>query len=371
MKILKYLLIFSAVALTLGCSGNDPDPEPDPGPEPPKPSGDVELSLDRTVIHANGEDAAEFIVIVNGEQVTEGVTIYNAQTNEPLSGLTFTTTETGTYSFWASYEASNSARVTLTAIAFPVPELPADPNPDGRAFVRKVLLTQFTGTGCGWCPGMITIMGQMLDEEDYASKVELAAAHNFNSDDPCYLSQRLDQAMGVSSFPYVVADMYMGFNNYNSLIGLKRVVDDSYARSEALAGICAKAELNDNTLVVHVGVKAGETRDFRVGAWLLEDGIYGKQSNYTGLQGDFDTHNNVIRMADSKVSSVDYSGYALGQIEAGKTGEHVFVIEMDEKWVKSACRLLLFVTTDETEQKLVVNNVVSCPLDGEVEYAYE
>ena len=76
-------------------------------------------------------------------------------------------------------------------------------------------------------------------------------------------------------------------------------------------------------------------------------------------------------MGDKKMSSNEYSGYALGQIEAGKTGEHVFVIEMDEKWVKSACRLLLFVTTDETEQKLVVNNVVSCPLDGEVEYAYE
>lgn len=68
--------------------------------------------------------------------------------------------------------------------------------------------------------------------------------------------------------------------NYTSESGLRSLIDNSYNRSRALAGIAASAQFDGGTLVVTASVKAAETADFRIGAWLLEDGIYGRQSNY-------------------------------------------------------------------------------------------
>ena len=113
------------------------------------PSGDLVLNASKTIIQANGDDAAVFEVLYNGEPVTDGVTIYDDDNNVvDLPSLTFTTTETGTYSFWAAYGTSFTETVTVTAIGFAVPELPDDPQPESTSFARKVLLTQFTGVAC-------------------------------------------------------------------------------------------------------------------------------------------------------------------------------------------------------------------------------
>ena len=336
--------------------------------------GGLVLNVSKSIIQANGTDAAVLEVLYNDEPVTEGVTIYDADNNiVELENMTFTTTQTGTYKFWASYGTSFTETVTVTAIAFEVPVLPDDPQPEATAFARKVFLTQFTGTGCGYCPGMITILRSVLADEDYSSRVVLAAVHQYNSDDPAYLSDaNLASAMGVQGFPSVVADMNLMFTNYNSESALKTLIDNSYNRTAALAGISASAHSDGNTLVVTASVKAAQTAEFRVGAWLLEDGIYGSQSNYrpSVWTGDYNTHDNCVRIADSRVSSSNYTGYSLGTISAGETAEHAFVMTLDESWVTENLHLVLFVTTPEGNS-WVVNNAVACPVNGTVEFDYE
>ena len=82
------------------------------------PSGDLVLNVSKTIIQADGDDAATFEVLYNGESVTEGVTIYDDDNNVvDLPSLTFTTTQTGTYSFWAAYGTSFTETVTVTAIS--------------------------------------------------------------------------------------------------------------------------------------------------------------------------------------------------------------------------------------------------------------
>lgn len=338
------------------------------------PSGDLVLNASKTIIQANGDDAAVFEVLYNGEPVTDGVTIYDDDNNVvDLPSLTFTTTETGTYSFWAAYGTSFTETVTVTAIGFAVPELPDDPQPESTSFARKVLLTQFTGTGCGYCPGMITLLRSVLADEDYASRTVLAAAHQYNSSDPAYLSSAdLAGAMGVGSYPSLVADMSLTFTNYTSESGLRSLIDNCYNGTQALAGIAASAQFDGGTLVVTASVKAAETADFRIGAWLLEDGIYGQQSNYNqaAWTGDYNTHDNCIRIADSRVSNYNYTGHSLGTIEAGETAEYAFVMDLDDSWVTENLHLVIFVTTPDGNS-WTVNNAVACDADGTVAFDYE
>ena len=147
-------------------------------------------------------------------------------------------------------------------------------------------------------------------------------------------------ALGVMGYPMVVADMSLSYNNYNNLAGLKNTIDAAYDSSPAKAGISARAELDGNTLVVIASVKAAETSEFRIGAWLLEDGIEGQQANYNAASwtGDYNTHDNCIRVG----------------------------------WVAENCHLALFITAPEAEgsESFIVNNAVSCDINGEVTYQY-
>lgn len=146
MKIFDMCAAFAAMTALCSCNGLVDDEGSGNGHVA---SGDLSLTVSATVIQANGEDEAKFEVLYLGEPVTEGVTIYDGNNNVvDLPSLTFTAAEPGSYSFWAAYGTAYSETVTVTAIDFPVPVLPEDPDPDNLSFSRRVMLTQFTGTGC-------------------------------------------------------------------------------------------------------------------------------------------------------------------------------------------------------------------------------
>ncbi len=73
----------------------------------------------------------------------------------------YTTTTAGSFSFWVAYKTENTIKTpsTITAVNFAIPDRPADPNPSSTSFVRRVLVMQFTGTGCGYCPLIVMSSG--------------------------------------------------------------------------------------------------------------------------------------------------------------------------------------------------------------------
>ena len=81
------------------------------------------LSVSKNEIISNGSDAAIFVVKVDNEDVTNDAKIYMENSDKPLAGNSFTTTEEGTYSFFAEVEgAKRSELVTVVATAEPVVE---------------------------------------------------------------------------------------------------------------------------------------------------------------------------------------------------------------------------------------------------------
>ena len=170
--------------------------------------------------------------------------------------------------------------------------------------------------------------------------------------------------MGVSTYPYVNFDFQTGLGNfgYNSNVSnIKKNIDKSLS-VDAGAGISVGMEVAGNKLVARVTVKAARSGSFRVGAWVLEDGLTGTQLN-NGMKGDYDfnTHNNVIRHVNSRYSGSDYSGHEVGALAAGGTGEHLFTMTLDESWVVKNCHVIFFVT-ELVDKDYAVTNAIDVPV---------
>ena len=335
----------------------------------------LKMTLSKVVIEANGKDAVEFVVTYDDEPITEGVTIYDTN-DEPLpSAKSFTTTEPGEYKFWAAYKTEHTKTFTVKAINVPVPVLPADPTPEKVSFAKKVFLTQFTGTDCPNCPYMTTLLRKTLEDPATAEKVLVSAAHTYNRSDPGYYSITLAQGFGVTSYPFMLVNFSKGFNYRHEITAesFRSLIDEEY-NLPAEAGFTAKSELvngkdGKKQIALHVALKAAVDGDYRLGAWLLEDQVKGHQNNANGVPGEFNIHNNVVRVADSRQGSISYSGIKLGTLSKAETAEHVFIMDLKDKWNLDNCHLVIF-ATKENEKTLPVVNAVSCPIEGTLPYNY-
>ena len=378
MKNLKFLaMMFAALCAFSACepAGNG------------ELTGELTLKANPKMILSNGEYPSQLEVFVGNTKVTSGVSFFDGESNElDLPDMKFTTTEEGTYTIWAAWGEKISNEVTITAVEeFPLAtEIPADPNPTSTSFARKVMLVQFTGTECGFCPYMVNYIRGL--PTSLSKHCILTAAHRYNAEtDPASLRTALEQSMAVGGYPTLTADLYSAFTIESTNTGqgeVKAMVQAAINRETAKAGIAVCASYNDKTRMVSVKaeVKAAVTDNFRIGAWILEDGIYGKQNNYGATGYDYDWHDNSIRLVESKVTSTDYTGFYLGEIKAGEKKQYEFNaanMVLDPSWKAENCRVVVFITTKGdgsatgTINEWYVNNVVECPLNSAVAYQYK
>lgn len=385
MKQKRFFAALAAFALLAGgCSegGSDEEPEPDPTPDT---QVTLVLTATPTEITANGTDAATLKLTADGVEVAAGrYQLYNAQ-NQVVS-TTFTTKEAGSYSFYAVYnrQQSNTVTVTAKAVDNPQPEptptpgdqaLPADPKPESTNFVRRVLLTQFTGLWCGYCPYMINAITEALKDQTLAAKVVWTAAHSEEQkSDPTYCPVALNYVFGINGYPTAMADM-ASTTAYQTTTAVTNLLNNAYSRVNVRGGIAATSSYDSatRTLTVTAEVKAAEKRQFRIGLWVLEDGIVAKQSNY-GAPGDWSAfvHNDCIRQCDSSGEN-NHTGYDLGDIEAGAKATKTFSFTLRDGLKAENCRVCLFITTPEvagSSKAWRVNNVITMPLTGQSAYQY-
>ena len=137
----RFFNIFAIIALAFGfvaCEGNETTENKE---------YNVELSVDKSSIMADGEEQATFTVKVDGA-VAEDAQIICLNDNSIVEGTTFKTAVAGEYSFKAAYKGFTSETVTITAapVEAPIPvveltvdksEIVADNN-DTATFTVKV-----------------------------------------------------------------------------------------------------------------------------------------------------------------------------------------------------------------------------------------
>lgn len=373
-KIFRFAsLLSAAVMLFASCEGpvDGPVTPPNDEPEVPETEGTLTLEVDKLIIQSNGTDASTFIVKFNGKAITEDVIIFDGA-NKPVdlgTSFKFTTAEAGDYTFYANYKTFISNKVTVTAVTTQVPETPADPDPSSTSFVRKVLITKFTGAQCQFCPNATASLHKFFDEHELAGNAVKAEAHTFSSDDPAYFG---DSFYSVSTFPTICVDWSVLTVNvdYNTL---SSVVAERYEAEDAKVGISVNSVCENGALTFKVCVKAAETGQYRVGAWLLEDKIKGQQKGApVGEENSwYHEFNDCIRIADSK-SGTSYAGLKLGDIEAGKTAEKMFTWTLEDGWKVENLKLCVFVSVpDEKGYSYIVNNVITAPINGVTPFEYK
>lgn len=374
MKLTKFLLTFSIIAaLGVSCSDN----EKGGGDEPV--SGTVTISTTKSAIKSDGTDFCEFIVKNDGVVVTEGVSIYQGDSQTPLSSLKFSTTAEGTYTFYASYGTSVSKeKITVVALSI-IPQLPADPQPANTSFSHRVLAMQMTGTGCPNCPYMTVAIRQILGNAADAQKVFFVGAHGYNQSDPMQTATTaaITQAYGNGAFPAVSTNMrkdkIAGAYSDPTMTRneVMKLVNAEYNR-EVKAGVSAAVEKGTDKIIITAGVKAAEAGNYRVGAWVLEDGIVATQAN-NGVQGDFNTHDNVVRDVAGRPAKRDFTGDMVGSMAAAEVREHVMTIEINPKWNLDNCKVLVFVSTPDMAEgsDYFVTNCILCDIDATTSFTYK
>lgn len=371
MKTLKTLaLLCLGAMLFVGCESNE--------------GGDgsgLILRADKYDIYDDGKDCATFTVTYNGKALSEGYTIYDENDN-PV-GNKFSSTTRGTFKFWAEYGAEITKGYTaISVISTPpaAPAVPTDNNPTKLDFNRRVLLLQFTGTGCQYCPNMINALYAISKNDTYKDNIAIAAAHigPYTGNDPALMTEgkTIDDAFGIKGYPNLVVDLVKNILPvYSNEAYISGMVKSALERVEVKGGIAVNAEYHADKdyVVINTLVKAKESADFRIGALLLEDNVYGAQSVAAGItpgEGvNFNYHNNCIRRVRCERSEADFTGFDLGNIKSGATASKDFSFPVLKTWAAENLRVLVFITTKEGDN-WYVNNVTTCPINGQVDFEY-
>ncbi len=306
-----------------------------------------------------------------------------------LADFKFSTKVSGEYEIWANYGTYNSNKIKITAVSVTIPDAPKDPQPSKKSFKTRVLITEFTGTGCGICPQMKELIHETLELDGMKEKVVEITSHTFNTTDKAYYNDPdFPNAFGNHGYPYVIVDFYQPFSDYRkSVAEFAGIVNSLYdAKMENAAGISVNSVADGDELVIRASMKAAETASYRIGAILVEDGIYGKQSSATADW--MHTHNGVISHIDGKyyTSRYQYYGHSLGKVEKGKTADYLFDWNLKEieaarlvggnrkEFVRENLHLVIYVSSigkdSSGKEFYYINNVVEAPLTGQLPFEY-
>ena len=123
-------------------------------------------------------------------------------------------------------------------------------------------------------------------------------------------------------------------------------------------------------MVVNTEVKAAVTNDYRITAWLLQDGIDEPQVGAT--EDWMRIHNNAIRQ---RINASSITGVDLGNIVAGKTVSTALTLDISKNnWGintdKANFKVLIIVSEKNDKGKFEVANVAICKIDDSVTYEY-
>lgn len=379
MKLTKSILVLMSLSLAgISCGSSDSDDDGTGGGGNGNTDGELVLNTSTNAIKSDGKDYSDFTVYMGDTDVTKDAEIYLvSQTPTVLPSTRYTSTQEGNVAFFASYGDKVSAQ-TIVKVLSEIPDLPTDDQPANLSFKRRVLALQLTGTACPNCPYMMGSIQEVL-KTDVAEKVLFTAIHSYNYDDIMYNKTvaAMGQAYGNGYYPGIGCNMRKEVLNAVGSVDitagkLKTMINSAY-EGNAKAGISASVLRSGNQIIVKASVKASQAGKYRIGAWVLENGIYAKQAN-SGVTGDydFDTHNNVVRAAAGVNGDYDFSGDDLGNIKAGETKSFVMTMPVSNEWVLEKCKVVLFVSTPDegTAKKFYVTNATLCNIDQVVKFEY-
>ncbi|MEE1147918.1 MAG: Omp28-related outer membrane protein [Alistipes sp.] len=357
MKFTKFFaLVAATVAMFAACT---------PGGDATTATGDITLSAE-TVVEVN--TPIHFVVKdSSGANVTNGATIFDKSHDFAQVENPFTPTVDGDYTFYAVVgdAISKDFKVTVTP---EVPALPEDTDAANTSFKHRILLVDHTGNTCGYCPHMMKALKEIEESGDFDGKYYEAMSHSYSNTDPAFsgAAASISSHYGLQGYPTLTYNFYHPTSSSYNAEHIKGQINALWKES-ADAGIAASTNLAAKSVVVNAEVKAAVDGEYSITAWLLEDGIYAKQTNATDEW--MNTHNNAIRQA---ATTSPLTGYELGTLKTGETAEQILNLTIArDTWNRDNMKVMLIVSKKGDNKKFDVANVVICPINDSVTYDYK
>lgn len=366
-------LLALAAAMLISCEKDPADNSTGVGVKVP----DLAVAFNKNVIRNNGETAT-LTAYYKGENVTDKASFfqYVPGNNIPqqMNSNVFSSNEVGEYNFQVAYLTSKSPMVSINVVDQEIPQALKDDQASNTSFVHRTFLNQHTGSACGYCPGMTKLLKETLvgDVED---KAVLAALRNYSGGEAGFANV----PNPTTRWPFLHIDYADNYDfSEGTAEGLAAMIKQRVS-SPAMVGISANPVYYPDAkkIIVRVTVKAAVKGEYNVGLWLMQDNWYKTQSDYLGIitggpKDPYHYHNNGVRIADSNYLG-SHVGYPLGVLDAGKSGEWVFVFDLKSAiensknkggWWESFSEESLddlhfaaFVTTHEGPKYTVVNAI--------------
>lgn len=99
-------LLLSIIIVSCSDSNN-----PDPKPAIPV----LKMTVDKSIIKADGIEQAKFSVTIDGSEIKKTVTIFPKGDSIALQGMSFSTEQAGSYTFYAMYDEQKSNEISVEA----------------------------------------------------------------------------------------------------------------------------------------------------------------------------------------------------------------------------------------------------------------
>lgn len=274
-----------------------------------------------------------------GEDTAEQATFYINDT--PITGNSFQSDEPGVYEVYASYEVEGEEiNSQIKDFSIYIPK-------------RHLMLEDYTGTWCGYCPGVLEAMSKVINETEYVSVVAIHKT-SYSFEDPMHFDQLpiLESEFDVQGFPSARLN--------RSEKWIKPYPHEqamAYPGQETDRSIKIDSKIYGDNLKIDVDIiyKNGSNSGDKIVVYLTENGILHDQINYYNDDPDSPyyqagdpipdfEHNNVLRESLTHVL-----GDAIPSLEAFEKHRFNYEIQLDPKYNKETLEVVVMLVNSANE----------------------
>lgn len=261
------------------------------------PDYEIKPSFESIILTADsssklvGETITLTVTNNTGDVLTDDATIY--VDGNAIDGNTFTSDAVGSHTITATYESAESEPLTVTFSAEPQ-----------VLFRKRVLIEDYTGTWCGYCPRVAHAIELVQQQTEYAVAVAIHRPSSSSSSpvyDPYNFpgAEELEGVIGLAGYPNGMLNRMTQWttpepNNVGQAIALTQGENPK-------TGLAMASTVSGNSISLDVKVKfSKDFSNLKLVVYVLENGLIYDQKNYTTFYGGVSTipnfvHNHTLR----------------------------------------------------------------------------
>ena len=353
MKFRHFLVAALALSAMVACeTGGDDTGEVD---------GSYTIDVVKDTIEADGKDSAVFIVrdsegnnVMEDSSIASKIYFVNAANGSRLPRETkaFTSIKNGVYTYYATVKG---VKTTNTV------DIKVQNRAAYEKYMQKVLVYQFTGSWCVYCPQMTEGLDK-LRRGEWGENVIVMACHisdewSLEVGGRDFAQYLLGDKFGQSGIPYAVYDLSFG-NGQRAESILNSLISDQLLKYPATCGVkIASSSIDaDGNVAIETEITATAAGRYDVGYAVLAD-------HQTAPQGRESEYNDIVVAISPNYAGLSSTAVSLKPDEVHKQNFNTKVTGYGSKNLK----VVVFVHSN-TYGPSIVDNAATCAMGDSVNY---